>query len=190
MITLSLHFQYKFLITFSHFLLFVCIFDIIIIHLLWLYLLYNIAILLPWQNICIVQPNIIKISIGFLPKMTNRSLIIGKLPLTIQCMIENALLHSILDIILDQKPTSAQHNSHPTVQDWRCNVSPPWLSVPERQMLGNLRYTHSCPSSDGPELNVHLHPWKPSRSSVWDRWMDKILIPVKDSKPRVYHWWP
>ncbi len=34
--------------------------------------------------------------------MTNRSLIIGKLPRTIQCMIENALLHSILDIIFDQ----------------------------------------------------------------------------------------
>jgi hypothetical protein len=34
--------------------------------------------------------------------MTNRSLIIGKLPLTIQCMIENTLLHSILDTISKQ----------------------------------------------------------------------------------------
>ncbi len=31
--------------------------------------------------------------------MTNRSLITSKLPLTIQCMIENALLHSTLDTI-------------------------------------------------------------------------------------------
>jgi hypothetical protein len=44
----------------------------------------------------------IKISIGFLPEMTNRSLIIGKLPLIILCMIENALLDSILDTILEQ----------------------------------------------------------------------------------------
>ncbi len=49
----------------------------------------------------IALPNI-KISIGFLLKMTNRSLTIGKLPLTIQCMIENALLHSILDTIFEQ----------------------------------------------------------------------------------------
>jgi len=34
--------------------------------------------------------------------MTNRSLIIGKLLHTIQCMIENTLLHSILDIIFEQ----------------------------------------------------------------------------------------
>jgi hypothetical protein len=34
--------------------------------------------------------------------MTNISLIIGKLPVTIQCMIENALLHSILDTISKQ----------------------------------------------------------------------------------------
>jgi hypothetical protein len=44
----------------------------------------------------------IKISIGILSEMTNRSLIIGKLPLTILCMIENALLHSILDTISEQ----------------------------------------------------------------------------------------
>ncbi len=31
--------------------------------------------------------------------MTNRSLIYGKLLFIIQCMIENALLHSVLDII-------------------------------------------------------------------------------------------
>jgi len=34
--------------------------------------------------------------------MTNKSLIISKLPQTIQCMIENALLHSILDTIFEQ----------------------------------------------------------------------------------------
>jgi hypothetical protein len=49
----------------------------------------------------IALPNF-KISIGFLLKMTNISLIIGELPLTIQCMIENTLLHSILDTIYEQ----------------------------------------------------------------------------------------
>ncbi len=34
--------------------------------------------------------------------MTNRSLITGKLLLTIQCMIENELLHLILDTISKQ----------------------------------------------------------------------------------------
>jgi hypothetical protein len=34
--------------------------------------------------------------------MKNRSLITSELPLTIQCMIENALLHSILDTIFEQ----------------------------------------------------------------------------------------
>jgi len=34
--------------------------------------------------------------------MTNRSLITGKLLFIIQCMIENALLHSILDTISKQ----------------------------------------------------------------------------------------
>jgi hypothetical protein len=35
--------------------------------------------------------------------MTNRSLITSELSLTIQCMIENALLHSILDTIFEQR---------------------------------------------------------------------------------------
>ncbi len=37
--------------------------------------------------------------LDFSQTMTNRSLITGKLPFTIQYMIENALLHSILDSI-------------------------------------------------------------------------------------------
>ncbi len=41
-------------------------------------------------------------SIRFLTKMTNRSLITGKLSLTIQCTIENKLLHLILDTIFEQ----------------------------------------------------------------------------------------
>jgi len=40
--------------------------------------------------------------------MTNISLIISKLLLIIQCMIENALLHSILDIISKQIKQSWQ----------------------------------------------------------------------------------
>jgi hypothetical protein len=35
--------------------------------------------------------------------MTNKSLITGELPLTIQCVIEKTLLHLILDTIFKQK---------------------------------------------------------------------------------------
>jgi hypothetical protein len=34
--------------------------------------------------------------------MINKALIFNKIPLTIECMIENALLHSILDTIFEK----------------------------------------------------------------------------------------
>jgi hypothetical protein len=40
--------------------------------------------------------------LDFFQTMTNKSLIFGKLLLTIQCMIENVLLHSIFNIIFEQ----------------------------------------------------------------------------------------